>query len=144
MDNSGTSSLINELLIQMHRSLLQYSAESWPWASSADGSVQQQVMELAGQQEQAVKKMVDVLASRQYRIDFGVYPHAYTSLHFVSLEYFLGRLKESENALLSDLNAVSSQFTGDPEGAELAQSVIATQQQVVEGLKNLNLQPAVV
>lgn len=139
MDSNDTSTLINGLLVEIHRSLLQYTAEAAPWAPDADAELQVQVMEFAAEQETSVKAIVEFLLSRKVVVDFGVYPQEYTSLHFVSLEYLLARLNESEQALLTELENALSSLAGDEEATNLIQSTIEQEQAVVEFLGKATL-----
>ncbi len=139
MDSNDTSTLINGLLVEIHRSLLQYTAEASPWSADADAEVLAQVLDLAAKQETSVKAIVDFLRSRKEIVDFGVFPQEYTSLHFVSLEYLLARLKESEQALLTELEKALSSLAGDEEATSLVQSAVEQEQAVVEFLGKATL-----
>lgn len=139
MDSSANCSLINSLLVDIHRSLLQYSAEAWPWASGDDEGVQEQLLLLAKQQESSIETIVDFLRSRKQLIDFGVYPQDYTSLHFVSLDYFLGRLKESQQGLLNELEAAVGQVAGDEEAVKLVEDAVAANREVLNSLNDTKL-----
>ncbi len=139
MNSNDTNILINGLLVEIHRSLLQYTAEAAPWSPDADAELLAQVMELAAKQDSSVEAIVNFLQSRKVLIDFGVYPQEYTSLHFVSLEYLLARLKESEQTLLLELKKALSDLAGDEEAICLIQSAVEQKQAVVEFLGKATL-----
>lgn len=139
MDSTVTFTLINSLLVDIHRSLLQYAAEASPWASEDDEAAQAQLLSLAKDQEESVEKMVSFLRSRKQLIDFGVYPQEYTSLHFVGLDYFLARLKESQQELVSELEAAVGQVAGDLEAVQLIETAIAGNKEILRSLGEAKL-----
>ncbi|MEW4487675.1 hypothetical protein AB1L42_06310 [Thalassoglobus sp. JC818] len=137
MDSSN--SIVNDLLVQVHRSLLQYAAESWPWAALNDLDTEQHLLMTARRQEQVVGRMVAFLKERKHPIDFGVYPYEYTSLHFVSLGFFLNRLRESEAAVLGELESALSQLADDSECLDVVQDAIGVQKDVVKSLSEFKI-----
>ena len=139
MDTTATCTLINSLLVDIHRSLLQYAAEAAPLASEEDEAAQNQLLSLAKDQEGSVEKMVCFLRSRKQLIDFGVYPQEYTSLHFVSLEYFLSRLKESQQGLLEELEAAVGQVAGDLEAVQLVEDAVTCNKELLRSLGEAKL-----
>ena len=139
MDSNDTNTLINGLLVEVHRSLLQYTAEAAPWSSDADEELLAQVMEFAAKQESSIEAIVNFLQSRKVLIDFGVYPQEYTSLHFVSLEYLLARLKESEQTLLSELKNALGDLVGDEEATSLVQATVQQEQDILDFLSKATL-----
>ena len=137
MDSSVA--IVNDLLVQVHRSLLQYAAESWPWAAVNDLDTEQHLLMTARRQEQVVGRMVAFLKERKHPIDFGVYPYEYTSLHFVSLGFFLNRLRESEAAVLGELEAALPRLSEDLEARELVQDAVGVQKEVLKSLTEFHL-----
>ena len=91
--------LLNNALIQMARSFLQYVSESSPWVSVDSVSVGAQVEVLAARQRQDVGEIVSLLTAREHFIDFGSFPTEYTDLQFISLKALMGRLKASQSLI---------------------------------------------
>ncbi|QDT34962.1 hypothetical protein [Thalassoglobus polymorphus] len=139
MDPSATNSLVNSLLIEIHRSLVQYGAEASPWSSDADSELLDRIQDFASKQDKSVSEMVDFLRSRKHLVDFGVYPPEYTSLHFVGLGYFLDRMKESQELLLNDLESAIGQLAGDSEAVKLVERAIEQNQIVLKSLGEVRL-----
>lgn len=139
MDNVDTCSLVNSLLVEVHRSLLQYAAEASPWASAADTETQSLLLSLASEQEKSVGAMVDFLQSRKFRIDFGLYPQEYTSLHFVGIGYILERLKESERSLVSQLQIAVGQLEDNPSAHQLLETVLQRDSSILGALDSIQL-----
>jgi len=139
MNSTAACSLINSLLVDIHRSLLQYSAEAWPWTAEADEAVREQLLTLAKQQEQSVENMVNFLRSRKHLVDFGVYPQDYTSLHFVSLDYFLGRLKSSQEGLVQEIEAAIGKLAGDLDAVKLVEDAVSANKAILQALNDTKL-----
>lgn len=142
MDNTVTCSLINGLLIEVHRSLLQYSREAAAWSPAADEELITQLDSLAQEQEKSVNSMVDFLQARKHLIDFGVFPHEYTSLHFVSIDYLIGRIQESEQTLVSELENSISLLAGDLDAVHLVESVLEREKAIIKTLDELTIASA--
>jgi hypothetical protein len=63
--------LLNNTLIQMSCSFLQYVSESWPWVRLEASSIEKQVRVLAARQRQDVGEIVSLLSvSGAQRIDW--------------------------------------------------------------------------
>lgn len=139
MNQNSICSQINSLLIDTHRSLLQYANEAWPWAAEEDDSTQAKVKSLACQQEGLVTQFVEFLRERKQLVDFGVYPQEYTSLHFVALEYYLSRIEASQTALIGQLESAMGSVAGDQAAAQLVENSIKVNRQILNELKDLKI-----
>ena len=64
--------LLNDVLIVICRSLLQYAGQAWPWSSDGADALQNAVNELIADQGTRVEILSSFLDSRGYIIDFGV------------------------------------------------------------------------
>ncbi len=126
--------LLNDLLVALHRSLVQYAAEVSPWASAKAELLQQEVNELARRQQTDVGRLVHLLSQRDETVDFSHYPHEFTSLHFVSLDYLADRLVSGQRSLVQRLEAAADQQEADPLTKELLQKIAVSQR---EGLVRL-------
>ncbi len=131
--------LLNNVLISLSRSFLQYVAESSPWVRLEATSVEHQIQVLASRQRQHVAEIVHVLVNREHPIDFGSFPTEYTDLQFLSLESMLSRMQNSMGLISSGLKsaAVSLQTAGDAEGAELVTSIEIREQDIAKALKEI-------
>jgi hypothetical protein len=128
---------LNDLLVDLGRSLLQYADESWPWAKTAEAAAERTVRAAAAEQRDHVAQLADLLADRNWTIDFGGYPTDYTDLHFLSLDFFLPRLADAQAALVSELDDAVHGCIDDPEAVALLQEVLDGERQIAEQLKTL-------
>jgi hypothetical protein len=134
MNSTSANSLLNDLLVEIHRSLVQYAAEAWPWSTGGAGELQAAILSLAERQRQDAGRIVHLLKERGEVIDFGMFPHAYTSLHYVALEYLAAMFLEGQRGLVRLLDDSVSRFHGDPEAQRLVSQIAISQR---EGLQRL-------
>ncbi len=113
--------LLNNVLIQMARSFLQYVAECSPWVGGESLAIGEQVNVLAERQRQDVAEIVALLSAREYFIDFGSYPTEYTDQQFLALQTLMSRLGSSQTSIVKTIGsaAVSLRAAGDSDGADL-------------------------
>ena len=128
--------LLNNVLIQMACSFLQYVAESWPWVSLDEASVESQVRVLAARQRQDVGALATLLDGREHHIDFGSFPTEYTDQQFLSLHAMIGRLKSSHELVCGRIASalVSLRTAGDSDGSELLGTVESHERDILKAL----------
>lgn len=139
-----TESVLNDVLIDMARSFLQYVAESWPWVSTDAQSIEQQVLVIAARQRQDVAAIAALLTEREHYIDFGSFPTEYTDLQFLALETMFDWLHNSHATVLQSLASAIDKIsaTDDAEALQLLKTVQEHQQEDAEALKELQQQLA--
>lgn len=140
MANTHVNDEINDLVIELHRSLAQYIGESWPWTSSDDEQIKDVVQDLVARQRRDVTRLVEFLRDRSHRVDFGIYPHAYTGYHYVSLSYLFSKLVEHQQKLVDLLERAANRFADDPQAAKIVNEVAASQREGMVQL--LSIHPA--
>lgn len=126
---------LNELVVDLGRSLLQYAAESGTWSRSHAAA--SDILALAVRQQRSVAQLADLLIDRGATVDFGGFPTDYTDLHFMSLDYFLPRLQESEDALVSELDEAVHTCVDDAEAVALLQGLLAEERAIATALRAL-------
>ncbi|HUG92367.1 MAG TPA: ferritin-like domain-containing protein [Planctomycetaceae bacterium] len=128
---------LNELLVLLGRSLLQYVGESWPWAGPDEEDVQRAVDALAARQREHEAQIAALLAERDWNIDFGTYPTEFTDLHYVALDYLLAELVAHEGGMTREIEALARRCADDAEAAPLAERVLADHRDEVRQLETL-------
>jgi hypothetical protein len=128
---------LNDLLVDLGRSLLQYADESWPWANSGEATAERTVRAAAAEQRDHVARLADLLADRNWAIDFGGYPTDYTDLHFLSLDFFLPRLAAAQAALVTELDDAVHGCIDDPEAVTLLRDVLTGERDIATRLTAL-------
>ena len=137
MSDLAPSSALNDLLVRLNRSLLQYAGESWPWTDSEAAGEQAVVHSLVERQQTHVRRLADLLWDRYWNSDFGVYPAEYTDLHYVALDYLLTLLAASERDVLGEIERVLPLCAGDEEATRIVEDARNDQREIVEQLQRL-------
>lgn len=128
---------LNDLLIAMSRSLLQYTGEASPWAPSTDDAFTEQLQALVRQQQSQIARLASLLSQRMDYFDVGTYPTDYTDLQYLSLSYLLARLIRDQEAVLAKLRATAAECGSDAEARDLLQQLEVGVSQTLDSLKSL-------
>ena len=128
---------LNDLLIVLGRSLLQYVGEAWPWTGYSDADERQKISELVDRQKVQIARLADFLARRHWTIDFGSYPTEYTDLHYVALDYLLRELIANQQAIVGQSGQTLLHCEDDDEAARLLNEIRSEQQAVLQQLQQL-------
>lgn len=135
--NSNTShERLNDLLIAIHRSLAQYAAASWLWSAEGSTNLQETLRAVAERQERDVRRIAEFLMQKQHHVSFGVFPAAYTSLHYVSLSYLADRLVANQRSIIKAIEAALPDLNADIEARELGNRILQSQRECLELLKH--------
>jgi len=129
--------LLNQVLIVMGRSLLQYSAQAWPWTGDGPAGPQSTVNGLIAEQSGRIGQLADLLDSRRWTVDFGVFPD-YTDLHYLSLEYVLPHLVQNQRSVIREIEAVIPQCASDAEGLALLAEILQGERAALAKLEELS------
>ncbi len=137
MSNASTYAALNELLINVGRSLLQYVGESWPWADADKGEAHRKVQDLVQRQKRQIRQLVELLYEGEWTIDFGSYPTEYTDLHYVALDFLLDQMIHNQQALVEDARRTLAACEGHPEALKLVAEIQKTQESIAQELEAL-------
>jgi hypothetical protein len=118
MADQNHSDLLNRLLVRIYRGVLQYAVECWPWSAAAESNgveppEQRAIEKMAARQQQSIARLVELLSKRRATVDFGVYPDN-SELHYVSLDYLIGKLVADEERLVTELEAAQKGLEAIP------------------------------
>ncbi|REJ96400.1 MAG: hypothetical protein DWQ34_03960 [Planctomycetota bacterium] len=114
---------LNDLLIDLGRSLLQYVGEIWPWTSREDADVHKAVEKLVAEQRASVERLAELLDRRGHRIESGAYPTEYTSLHYVALDFLLDQLAAHQERLADEAAGLAAAADDDEEAGSLLSDI---------------------
>jgi hypothetical protein len=121
-DAMQQNEVLNQVVIAVGRSLLQYSGAAWPWTGSSSTVSRAAVEALIGEQAEHIRQLAELLDSRGWTTDFGVFPD-FTDLHYLSLKYVLPHLVENERAVIGQIEAAVSRCAGDEEAVKLLSEI---------------------
>lgn len=133
--NRVSNERLNDLLIDVGRSLLQYTSEASLWASSEEEGVQESVERMAAEQREVVAALADLLSDRGHAIDFGTYPTDYTSLHYVAIDFLLDQLVANQRSVLAGCEALERAAAEDDEARALLQDIVISERRHLEELQ---------
>jgi hypothetical protein len=138
MANVQHNAKLNQLLISIGRSLLQYIGHSSTWTSRADAAMANEFPSLVATQREHIAELSDMLSHRKWTIDFGGYPSIYTDLHFLSLKFLLKRIIINQKAIIAELEEASYSLVDDPEAASLVEEILGSERRLTEELESLS------
>jgi hypothetical protein len=128
--------VLNQVLVVTGRSLLQYSADCWPWTGSGEAALRAAIQALLPAQTERVRRLAILLDERGWTIDFGVFPD-YTGLHFLSLDFVLAHLVENERAVVKEIELALPKCAGDAEGSALLAELLEGERATLAKLEEL-------
>lgn len=131
-----TPSQVNELLIAAGRSLLQYTAEAYPW-STAQKDLREPILALARQQQESVRKLAHWLDDEGEIIHFGIYPVDYTSLHYVSVDFLKKHLISNQTQVVELATFEYKEEDNETAHHQYLAEILANEQAVLASLKAL-------
>lgn len=137
MAETKISSQLNDLLIQIGRSFLQYVDESWPWASTAEQETRKTLEDLAASQRESVGALARLLNESGEYIDFGTYPTVYTSLHYVDVDYLLDQLVQNQELIVKACESTATAVQSDSVSANLVRDIAVAEQRRLDELRKL-------
>jgi hypothetical protein len=119
---------LNDLVIDLGRSLLQYAAEGSAW--STDAASHRRLADWSAAQQRDVGRMVELLVVRGWPVDFGTYPTDFTDLQFLSLRYFLPKLLTSQQQLVAELDESVHTCVDDAEAVALLREICEEERRI--------------
>jgi hypothetical protein len=135
---SDTNETLNQVLIELGRSLLMYVQEAWPWTSKDGVAEQKEIAQLAQRRREHVADLVELLISREAAIEFGVYPVEFTDLHYIALDYLLTLLVESEQQVADCIaKAIRNSAAADPEASHVLEEILTGEKDTIARLQDL-------
>jgi hypothetical protein len=137
MPTPETLILLNDLLVSIHRSLLQYAAEAWPWTDAHDTTVREQLNEAARKQQESIRELAVYLDRHGHTIAWGQYPVSFTSLHFVSLEFLADRIIAGQQKIVDKCKRVAEQVIDDQRAARLVDSLVQVESARLRSLQSI-------
>jgi len=132
MASDATNQLLNGVLIQMSRSLLQYASEASMWVRAEAVTAAGKLEAVAQRQRVAVGRLAQLLDGRDFAVDFGSFPTEYTDLQFLALKSLVSGLINGQRKICEAAQGVLGrlQSGGDAEAVALLGEILADQQAI--------------
>lgn len=128
---------LNELLIDLRNSLLQYVGESSPWTEYGEHASRAVLERLIALQQEDANRLADLLAERGHTTDFGIYPPEYTDLHYVALDYLLGQMIQNQKELVNEVEAAGEACSSDAEASAALFGIRERERGILQELQQL-------
>ncbi|MCA8998504.1 MAG: hypothetical protein KDA68_14325 [Planctomycetaceae bacterium] len=135
MSSPTANDRLNDLLITINRSLLQYAMESWLWSSDATDSLLDPLKQAAAKQQHDVERLAGFLTERRHRTSFGTFPATYTSLHYVAVGFLVSRILANQRDIVSAIESSLSMLSTDIEARELGNAILRSQKECLDLIK---------
>ncbi|MFO0969509.1 MAG: hypothetical protein U0793_28460 [Gemmataceae bacterium] len=106
MMDAATQALVQDLIRQEGRSMLQYVVESFPWTTRDNEPLLLDLRQMADEERRAAEGLAKLLLRHHARPPFlGAYPMSFTTINFVALDHLLPRLIRFQKDRVADLEA---------------------------------------
>lgn len=142
MADQNQNAVLNRVVVRVYRSLMQYALECWPWTNAAETpgaepAEEKAVKQMATRQQKFVAQIVDVLTGRGEIVDLGNFPD-FSEMHYVSLDYLLGKLVDDEQKLISELEAAQKGLQVDA-ALWLITEILAAEKENLHRLRGMTI-----
>jgi hypothetical protein len=138
MTLTAAEPILNDVLIALHRSLLQYMVEAWPWSEEQAASVRAVVAGEAESQAETAEGLTELLRDRGFPVAFGTYAD-FSNLNYVSLDFLLKRVVKNQEGVVAACESATGALADFPEDAELAREITDSERERLQHLKSLTL-----
>lgn len=138
MTTPSTDELLNDLLVEIHRSLLQYMHEAWPWKHVGDEPVQRVIEEAARAQQDHARSLYQLISSHGETPDVGVYPADFTRLHFVSLDFLYPLIVAGQTRLVAQLQSTAKQLGSENQAKSIVEGILSAEQASLAKLQSVS------
>jgi hypothetical protein len=129
---------LNQLLIDIGRSLMQYVGQCSSWSGRSQAASETAFAKLVARQKNDVEQLAKLLIDRRWPIDFGVFSSSFTDLHFLSLKYLAKHTLVNQTKIVAELEEAAHICVDDPEAANLIKEVLASERKITEELQSIS------
>ena len=136
MTLTAAEPILNDVLIALHRSLLQYIRDAWPWTDAASEPLKDPLEKEAASQAETVEGLTDLLRERGYSVAFGTYPD-FSNLNYVSIDFLLKRVVKNQERVVAACETAANLLGDQPEDADLVREIGAAESERLQHLKSL-------
>jgi hypothetical protein len=130
--NAEVIDTLNRLLAIEHRSLPMYLADADPWVAREHEPLLRALQNTVADQRAYSQRIAELILDRGGLLEPGEYPMEFTDLHFLSLDYLMGRLLESQRQAVAEIEQCVRRLQADPQALALAQEVLGSQRAHLE------------
>jgi hypothetical protein len=136
MTMTSAEPVLNDVLIALHRSLLQYTSEAWPRTTAASAAALEAISVLAAEQAETVDRLTELLRDRGYPVSFSTYPD-FSRFNYVSLDYLLKQLIKDQQQVVAACEVAARELADEPEEGGLVHTIAVAEQERLQRLREL-------
>jgi hypothetical protein len=128
--------VLNDVLIALHRSLLQYTHEAWPWTTARSSATRDAIATIATEQHETVDRLTELLRDRGYPVSFSTYPD-FSRFNYVSVEFLLKQLVKNQEQVAARCEAAARELADEPEDGGLVHTIAVAETDRLRRLREL-------
>ena len=136
MTLTAAEPILNDVLIALHRSLLAYMVDAWPWTDDHSAAAKDAIDKEAASQAETVSGLTELLKERGFAVAFSTYPD-FSNLNYLSLDFLLKRLVKNQEGVVAACRSAAISLAAHPEDADLVREIEISEQDRLEHLKLL-------
>ena len=136
MTLTAAEPILNDVLIALHRSLLAYMSEAWPYTDDHSAAMQDVVSKEAASQAETVEGLTELLKERGFPVSFSTYPD-FSNLNYLSLDFLLKRIVKNQEGVVAACRSAAISLVDHPEDQELVREIEASEEDRLQHLKSL-------
>ena len=128
---------LNRLLQLVYRSLPVYLEGVQPWIAPGKEAALELLRRVAADHRRYAERLVSAIRQSGARPEFGSFPAFFTSVHDLSLDYLVRRVRESQRQALQEIDRCTADLAGQSRWQWLADEILGNTQGYLEMLEEL-------
>ncbi len=137
MNSVDTNAVLNRLRVIHNRSLPTYLSYAVPWSHAGDEAATETLAQIANDHRTMVERLGELILENGGVTEPGSFPIAFTSLHFLSLDFLVQKLIETQQNLIQQMEDCVRQLHLAPSSQAVAQEALGEARGHLESLKEL-------
>lgn len=138
MTLTAAEPILNDVLIALHRSLLAYMCEAWPWTDDHSAAIQDAIQKEAASQAETVQGLTELLNERGFPVSFSTYPD-FSNLNYLSLDFLLKRVVKNQEQVVAACRSAAISLVDHHEDQDLVREIETSEEDRLKHLKSLSV-----
>lgn len=143
MNSVDTNAVLNRLRVIHNRSLPTYLSSAVPWSRAGGEAASETLAQIAEDHKTMVDRLGQLILENGGVTEPGSFPLEFTSLHYLSLDFLMGKLIETQQELIREIEDCVQQLHLSPSSQAVAQEALGEAKGHLESLKELAADAAV-
>jgi hypothetical protein len=135
MPPANPTDALNRLLQLVYRSLPVYLEGVRPWVAPGEQGALELLRRMAADHRRYAERLVAAIRQCGARPEFGSFPAFFTSVHDLSLDYLLRRVRESQRQAVEEIDRCAVALAGQSRWHWLAEEILGNTQGYLEMLE---------